>query len=138
MGSYQEFLRAKVQFDRSCGFQVQDSEIHPLLKPHQRDIVRWAVAKGRAAIFAAFGLGKTFMQLEAVRLLIEHKGGEALIVAPLGVRQEFKRDAEKLGQSIRFIRTNDEVDGPGLYLTNYESIRDGKIDPRKLHSGEPR
>jgi DNA modification methylase len=132
MVSYEEFLRAKVQFDRSCGFQVQDSEIHPLLKPHQRDIVRWAVAKGRAAIFAAFGLGKTFMQLEAVRLLIEHKGGEALIVAPLGVRQEFKRDAEKLGQSITFIRTNAEVTGPGLYLTNYESIRDGKIDPRKF------
>jgi DNA modification methylase len=134
MVSYEEFLRAKVQFDRSCGFQVQDSEIHPLLKPHQRDIVRWAVAKGRAAIFAAFGLGKTFMQLEAIRLLLAKldDSPSALIVAPLGVRQEFKRDAEKLGLSITFIRRTEEITGPGLYLTNYESIRDGKLDPRRF------
>jgi hypothetical protein len=133
--TYDEFLRHKVQFDKSCGVTIEDSDINPLLKPHQRDIVRWAVHKGRAGIFAAFGLGKTFIQLEAIRLVITKTGGgNGLIVAPLGVRQEFKRDAEKLGLEIRFIRRDEEViEGADLlYITNYESIRDGKLDPRKF------
>lgn len=126
---YHDFLTAKVDFDRSYGFTVPDDAVHPLLMPHQRDIVRWAVHGGRRAIFAAFGLGKSVMQLEALRLTIEHAGGAALIVCPLGVRHEFARDAAMLGLTTRFVRRSSEVDGPGLYLTNYESVRDGKLDP---------
>lgn len=59
---YHDFLTAKVDFDRSYGFTVPDDAVHPLLMPHQRDIVRWAVHGGRRAIFAAFGLGKSVMQ----------------------------------------------------------------------------
>lgn len=129
MTSYEEFLAAKVDFDRSYGFTVPDDAVHPLLMPHQRDIVRWAVHGGRRAIFAAFGLGKSVMQLEVLRLTIEHAGGAALIVCPLGVRHEFARDAAMLGLTTRFVRRSSEVDGPGLYLTNYESVRDGKLDP---------
>lgn len=98
--AYEAFLRAKVKLDHSYGFSIEESDINPMLKPHQRAIVRWAVEGGRRAIFAAFGLGKTFMQLEILRLITERVGGRALIVAPLGVRQEFRRDAEKLGLSI--------------------------------------
>ena len=126
---YHDFLTAKVDFDRSYGFTVPDDAVHPLLMPHQRDIVRWAVHGGRRAIFAAFGLGKSVMQLEALRLTIEHAGGAALIVCPLGVRHEFARDAAMLGLTTRFVHRSSEVDGPGLYLTNYESVRDGKLDP---------
>ena len=129
MKSYEEFLAAKVDFDRSYGFTVPDDAVHPLLMPHQRDIVRWAVHGGRRAIFAAFGLGKSVMQLEVLRLTIERAGGAALIVCPLGVRHEFVRDAAMLGLTTRFVRRSSEVDGPGLYLTNYESVRDGKLDP---------
>lgn len=129
MTSYEEFLREKVNFDTSCGFPVDDDEIHPILKPHQRAIVRWAVQGGRRAIFAAFGLGKSVMQLEILRLVLARVDGKALIVCPLGVRQEFARDAAMLGLEVRFIRRSEEVDGPGLYLTNYESIRDGKLGP---------
>lgn len=129
MTSYERFLAAKVDFDRSYGFTVPDDAVHPLLMPHQRDIVRWAVHGGRRAIFAAFGLGKSVMQLEILRLTIEHAGGAALIVCPLGVRHEFVRDAAMLGLTTRFVRRSSEVDGPGLYLTNYESVRDGKLDP---------
>lgn len=129
--AYREFLRAKVNLAGSAGFEVADHEIHPLLKPHQRDIVRWAVAGGRRAIFAAFGLGKSVMQIEAVRLTRARAGGLGLIVLPLGVRQEFMRDAAMLGVPVRFIRRVDEADDPEtLYLTNYETVRDGKIDPR--------
>jgi vacuolar-type H+-ATPase catalytic subunit A/Vma1 len=94
--------------------------IHSLLKPHQADMVRWAVQGGRRAIFASFGLGKTIIQLEICRILLEHTGGRGLIVCPLGVRQEFLRDAAMLGTALQFIRTTEEAGETGLSLTNYE------------------
>lgn len=126
---YLEFLREKVNFDRSFGFPVPAQDVHPVLKPHQADIVRWAVAGGRRAIFAAFGLGKSVMQLEILRLIYAREGGRHLIVCPLGVRQEFVRDTRKLGIEVRFVRRSDEVQAGGIYLTNYESVRDGRLDP---------
>jgi hypothetical protein len=89
---YQDFLRAKADFERSYGQPVPATAVNPILKEHQRDIVRWCVEGGRRAIFAKFGLGKTMMQLETLRLTLAHAGGRALIVAPLGVRGEFIRD----------------------------------------------
>lgn len=131
--AYDEFIAEKVNFDTSCGFDTDDGDVNEILKPHQRDIVRWAVAGGRRAIFAAFGLGKSVMQLETLRLTIEHPTadggtGRALIVCPLGVRQEFARDAKMLGYSVTFIRTAAAAKAPGIYVTNYESVRDGKLD----------
>lgn len=126
---YLDFLRGKVNWKASHGFEVDPGETSPLLLPHQRDIVCWAVRGGRRAIFAAFGIGKSLMQLEALRLILTRTGGRALIVCPLGVRQEFRRDAAMLGTSATFIRRTDEVGGDGIYLTNYESIRDGRLDP---------
>lgn len=128
--AYEAFLRAKVLSTPDMGIRVEDDEINPILKPHQRAIVAWAIRRGRAAIFAAFGLGKSVMQLETLRLLIKHLGGRGLIVAPLGVRQEFMRDAAMLGIELKFIRTIDEAGETGLYITNYETVRDHKMDPR--------
>lgn len=129
--SYRDFLKAKVRMAPSTGFDIALNDIHPLLKPHQRAVVQWAVRGGRRAIFKAFGLGKSMVQLEIVRLTLERAGGMGLIICPLGVRQEFKRDAAKLGIETRFIRSADEIDPDfkGIYLTNYESVRDGKLDP---------
>jgi hypothetical protein len=128
--SYAEFLQEKVNFDRSFGFPVADHHIHPSLLPHQRDIVRWAVAGGRRAVFAQFGLGKSIMQLEILRQIHAHEGGRCLIVCPLGVRQEFIRDARQLlGLDVTFVRRSSEVRQGGIYVTNYESIRDGRLDP---------
>lgn len=127
---YLDFLRAKVAVAGTAGFEVDDAEVNPILKPHQRAIVRWAIAGGRRAIFAAFGLGKSVIQLEIVRIVMTRTGGLGLIVIPLGVRQEFVRDAAMLGITVRFIRTTAEAGDPAvLYLTNYESVREGKIDP---------
>lgn len=126
---YADFLKDKVDFEKSFGFSIDPSEIHPILKPHQRAIVAWAVTGGRRAIFAAFGLGKSVMQLETCRLIIGRTGGSALIICPLGVRQEFARDARMLGIETTFIRRAEEMDGPGIYVTNYESVRDGRLDP---------
>lgn len=127
---YAEFIAAKANFDTARGFEVADDEIHPALFPHQRAIVQWAVRGGRRAVFAAFGLGKSVIQLETLRLTLAHAGGgRALIVCPLGVRIEFAHDAAMLGIPTRFVRWTNEVDGPGIYVTNYESVRDGRLDP---------
>ena len=128
--NYQEFLEGKIKLCEMQGFEVDSEEVNPILKPHQRDIVKWAVNGGKRAIFAAFGLGKSVMQIETLRLTIKNAGGQALVVAPLGVRQEFRRDGEMLGVKFKFIRTPEEMDGEHeFYITNYESVRDGKLDP---------
>ena len=127
--AYRRFLEAKANLPAAHGLEVSPEEVHPLLKPHQRAAVVWAIGGGRRGLFESFGLGKTFQQLEIQRLILNKLGGgRSLQVAPLGVRQEFAKDAEKLGLSIRFIRRTEEVGGDGLYLTNYESVRDGKLD----------
>ncbi|MEQ8034306.1 DNA methyltransferase [Xanthomonas sp. WHRI 6106] len=128
---YREFLERKVRVAPSTGFDVSPDDVHPLLKPHQRDSVVWACSGGRRALFQRFGLGKSMQQLEIMRLARAHAGGAVGIVVPLGVRQEFRRDAGKLGLETRFVRTSAEVDPDfnGIHLTNYESVRDGKLDP---------
>jgi len=132
LSDYQAFLQSKIAVASHVGIEtIQEAEVHPLLKPHQRAIVQWAIQGGRRAIFASFGLGKTLMQLEICRLILQHHGGgKALIVTPLGIRQEFTRDAAMIGQTIQFIRSMEEAEDDGLYMTNYETIRDGKLDPR--------
>ncbi len=128
--AYDDFLRAKVALPEEQGFPCDPDEVHPLLKPHQVAMVCWAVRGGRRALFAAFGLGKSVMQLEIVRITRAKAGGMGLIVIPLGVRQEFIRDAAMLGITVKFIRRIEECEDPaGIYLTNYETIRDGKLDP---------
>lgn len=132
---YDAFLRSKVRLAETWGFEVADAEINPRLKPHQRALVRWMVQGGRRGCFAAFGLGKTVIELETARLTLTRAGGRALIVMPLGVRQEFKRDAmEVLGwqEPPKFIRTIEEAEPTGIYLSNYETVRDGKLDPAEF------
>ncbi|MFN6266737.1 MAG: DNA methyltransferase [Alphaproteobacteria bacterium] len=112
------------------GFDIKPEAAHPCLYPHQRDIVRWAVQGGNRAIFASFGLGKSVMQCEWLRQIINAAGGLGLIVCPLGVRQELIRDAAMLGVKLVFIRSAGEiVEGQSFYCTNYETVRDGKLDP---------
>jgi DNA modification methylase len=149
---YLNFLRGKIKLAAFDGFEIDIGRINPLLKPHQRDIVHWAVKGGNRAIFAAFGLGKSVMQIETLRLIQEQAGGIVLVVLPLGVRQEFRRDGMLEGAQwerdaaeqdldindirarycvdFKFIRRPEEIDADHrFYLTNYESIRDGKLDP---------
>lgn len=131
--NYLEFLKSKIDIAPKSGFEVSEREINPRLKPHQRDAVRWAVAGGRRALFESFGLGKTVQALEWCRVITAHNGGKALIVMPLGVKQEFQRDAvEILGmEKPEYIRNMSEAKlaKGNILLTNYERVRDGDIDP---------
>lgn len=138
--SYRQFLEAKMKVAPSTGISIPLEEINPDLKPFTRAVVQWAAAGGCRGIFASFGLHKTSTQIELCRLLKARAGGEALIVLPLGVRQEFFRDARLrfLGDfavSLRFIQSEAELEaaradgGDHIFLTNYETIREGKLDP---------
>ena len=86
--AYRQFLATKHQRVQPSGFDVPPEAINPKLYPFQRDIVRWALHLGRAAIFAAVGLGKTGMQLEYARHVARHTGGQVLILAPLAVADD--------------------------------------------------
>lgn len=131
--AYQDFLEAKIAQAPVYGEPVAKADINPILKPHQKAMVQWLVDGGRRACFAAFGLGKSVIQLETVRICRQRAGGMGLIVIPLGVRQEFRRDAKMLGIKVAFIRRIEEATDPdGIYLTNYETVRDGKLDPRQF------
>lgn len=130
--AYRRFIRRKREMSRSFGFEVEDGELSPILKPHQRVSVRWCVRGGRRALFKAFGLGKTIDQIETLRLILKKAelGKPGLIVAPLGVRWQFRDDAALLGVPVKFIRSVSEIEDPdGIYLTNYQTVRDGKLEP---------
>ncbi len=133
MKPYDDFLRSKVRLAKSSGFELDIADINPVLKPHNKLMVKWLVEGGQRACFASFGLHKTVTQLEAVRCTLLKTGARGLIIAPLGVRQEFRRDAVNLlgwHTPPKFIRRIEEAEETGIYITNYESVRDGKLDPR--------
>lgn len=137
--TYDEFLRGKVVKAQESGFDISYGEINQALLPHQRDAVQWAVKGGCRALFESFGLGKTSQELEYCRIITHKKGGYGLIVLPLGVRQEFVRDATQLlgwKEAPPYVRTMAEVKETvarnmevPVMLTNYERVRDGDIDP---------
>lgn len=130
---YNEFIRSKIDLSKDTGFIVDLSEINSALKPHQRDAVLWALKGGRRALFESFGLGKTIQELEFCHQVVKHKGGKALIVLPLGVKQEFTHDAREVLKypEPKYVKTMEDVRAcdTDIMLTNYERVRDGDIDP---------
>ena len=135
--NYDEFLRAKIDIAEDTGIEIDPARVNKALLPHQRDAVIWAIKGGRRALFESFGLGKTVQQLEWCRLILENEGGRALIILPLGVKQEFQLDAVRLlkwDKAPEYVRTNAEAKAAqgNILLTNYERVRDGDIDPKQF------
>lgn len=117
---YGEFIAAKRPGMIESG--IEPGADNGALFPFQQAIVRWAIRRGRAAIFADTGLGKTRMQIEWARQI----GGPALIVAPLGVAQQTIAEAARVGVDVAFVSSAAEV-GPGISITNYEKLH--RFDP---------
>lgn len=115
--NYKAFLASKVVTACAVGHQVGEAVINPALFPFQRHAVRWALAKGRAALFADTGLGKTIMQSEWARLA----AGTSLILAPLAVAEQTVREASRFGITITFCRSQADVQ-PGINITNYDRL----------------
>lgn len=119
---YEDFIEGKaVSISRTDSIQVETSDLNSKLYNFQRDIVRWALGKGRCAIFADCGMGKTPMQLEWANQIINKIGGTALILAPLAVASQTTAEGEKFGISVNLCETKDDLK-PGINITNYEKL----------------
>nr|DAQ91154.1 MAG TPA: Helicase of the snf2 rad54 family [Caudoviricetes sp.] len=119
--NYEDFLKSKRFVLESSGFDIDKSELNPMLYEFQKDIVRWALKKGKACIFADCGLGKTPMQLSWAHQVCTHAGGMVLILAPLAVADQTKREAEKFGYTAKVVESQSECIS-GINITNYEKM----------------
>ncbi|MDM1073666.1 DNA methylase N-4 [Empedobacter brevis] len=130
---YKKFLESKIVVADNYGVKIDDNKLSEKLLQHQKTIVPWCIDGGRRAIFASFGLGKSMMQLEIAKQVIEITNKPFLICMPLAVVGEFKRDNEFLetGLKIEYItETTESIQySKKIYLTNYERVRKGDINP---------
>jgi DNA modification methylase len=137
MKDYIDFLESKIVVAEKFGNDFNLTTLSEILLPHQKTIVPWCLEGGRRAIFASFGLGKTLMQLEIAKHVIKETGKPFLICMPLAVVGEFRRDNEllKTGHRVIYITDSDKTEDipqPQIYVTNYERVRKGDIDPLKF------
>lgn len=122
MIDYEAFIEQRSrQSIHTDSIQISADDLNPMLYQFQRDIVRWALAKGRAAIFADCGLGKTPMQLEWANQIIAARGGSVLILAPLTVSAQTAQEGMKFGIHVTLCESADDVK-PGINITNYEKL----------------
>lgn len=122
MTDYQEFLKRKARVDSSTGLS-HIPPLNPMLYPHQADMVRWALRRGRAALFADCGLGKGPMQMEWA----SKQPHEAIIVAPLAVAHQFVREAQKFGIDLAYAKDHAGIT-KRITVTNYERLENFSID----------
>jgi len=118
---YKSFLREKSVTFRPSGFDVAMSELNPMLYDWQKVLVRWALARGRAALFEDCGLGKTPQQLVWSQAVHEYTSGDILILAPLAVSAQTIREGRKFGIDVNLCRTGDDVKH-GINITNYDRL----------------
>lgn len=116
---YGEFLRSKVRVIRPVGFEPDRLSAH--LFDFQKDIAAWALRKGRAAVFAGTGLGKSAIQLEWAHRVHKQTGNDVIILAPLAVAGQTAREGDKFGLSVNIAASASEI-RPGVNITNYEKL----------------
>lgn len=133
---YQEFLKQKIKVEQPKGFQVDRREFHHSGKPHQNDIIEWALLQGAALIAADTGMGKSHIGIEVCRLVIKHFDGKALIVTELGAAETFINpdlevgEGARLGVKLEYVTNQKEAfeSECDIVVTNYERVRMGEFD----------
>jgi DNA modification methylase len=118
---YRGFLESKKLTDIPTGFDVALDDLPSVLFPFQKPIVRFSVRRGRSAIFADTGLGKTAMQTTWASLVTHHTGKPVLILAPLSVALQTVGEAEKFGIKVTYHREQ-PADPQGVIIANYEMM----------------
>lgn len=121
MTDYERFIATKKFVVEESGIQVDASDLNPMLYDFQRDIVRWALIKGKAAIFADCGLGKTPMQLEWASWVHRQTDRPVLILAPLAVAPQTAKEGDKFGVDVHICESQEDVIN-GINITNYEKL----------------
>lgn len=120
--SYSDFIDQKKIDNIDCGFEPDESMYSDLMKPHQTSAITWACRRGRAALFLDTGLGKTLCQLTWADQVSKHTDGYVLILAPLAVSYQTKREADKFGVDAEVVISDKDITSPGIYITNYEKL----------------
>lgn len=118
---YDTFLQSKRFRIQDAGIDIPLGALNGMLFDFQALIVQWALRKGKAALFVDTGLGKTGMQLEWAHQVCLATGGSVLILAPLAVAQQTKREGEKFGIPVTLCRTAEDIQ-PGICVTNYDRL----------------
>lgn len=126
---YRRFLESKKIIVKSSGFDLDKNKLNPKLFEWQKDVVYWALKKGKAALFEGCGLGKTPQQLEWGNQVYKRTGGNVLLLAPLAVSKQTKREGIKFGIDTHICRTQADVK-QGINITNYEML--DHFDPDKF------
>lgn len=119
--TYEEFLERKSMVDAPTGIG-DDVDLPTALFDFQRDVTRWALRRGRAAIFAGTGLGKSLMELSWAHAVMQHTGGPAIILAPLAVAAQLVREGAKFGIPAKHCLTSSDVNPKCITVTNYQRI----------------
>lgn len=118
--AYHQFLARKAIVDPPTGLDVIP-DLPEAMFAFQRDIVRWALKRGRAAVFAGTGLGKSLMELSWADAVCRSTGRKVLHLAPLAVSAQMVREADKFGIAARQVATGADVQ-PGVSITNYQKL----------------
>lgn len=118
---YHQFIRDKELKFTVSGFDAES--VNEYLKPFQRDIVKWALKLGKAALFLQCGLGKTICQLSWADAVINHTSGKVLLLTPLAVSPQTLREASKFSiDGVRLCRDGAVKDSDRIVVTNYENL----------------
>jgi SNF2-related domain len=124
--TYADFIAQKTALLQPQGFEP--GPLNHALFPFQRDVTRWALQRGRAALFEECGLGKSWQALEWAQQVADHTDKPVLILTPLAVAQQFVREGEKMGVSVMPLREeiqpghHSDAYTPEIYVTNYDRL----------------
>lgn len=121
MGDYSEFLEKKNDYIQDVGFTIEKDSLNSKLFDFQKDILIWALKKGRSALFLDCGLGKTFLQLEWSNKIYQRENKPILILAPLAVTHQTVKESEKFGIKVKYVEKQEDIIN-GINVTNYEKL----------------
>lgn len=127
MMNYEQYIESKKIKAPACGFHVERENMNHNLFDWQKDIVYWALKKGRAALFEDCGLGKTIQQLAWSHHVSEYTKKPVLIVAPLAVAEQTKEEGRKFGFQVSVCRKQEDVKD-GINICNYEMLNHFEAD----------
>lgn len=125
--TYDEFLQKKEVLIGDSGFEVEDDELSPYLFDYQKDIIKWALRKGKAALFEDTGLGKTIQQLQWATLVNQFTEKPVMIFAPLAVSKQTVIEGERFNLPVNLCESHEDVIN-GVNITNYEKIHKFNTD----------
>ncbi len=128
---YKDFLKRKEWKVRPKGL-ISIPDLNGSMFPHQRDTVDFLLRQGRGAAFLDTGLGKTLVELEWARVVLEHTNKPVLFFAPLAVGLQHQREGHRFGIDVKIARDQSDIKGPAIYITNYERME--KFDPKAFGS----